>query len=276
MKQIAVMTPLPVQFDNFTEYILKQCWNSLNNQFILSGDLIHVYFSSTPKLYDKYATYLSENFRLPYTLLEVKQVKSGVLEGKDARLPELVHHRNVLLNQGKKHDYALFLDSDVILSPNTIKTLISDQKDVSAGILPQARIASPIRIEEGQVQNADDIDVFLAFGIFDAKFLSVTWGNMQKADASDVVATACMLLSRKIMNDNRVAFRLFPLVDGSCYLGEDVGYCLSALRAGFTVNVNPTVFCGHMRRIQERLAAYLQVTNGQKCTINFLFWSKPL
>lgn len=275
LESIAIMTPLPVKFDNFSKYILEQSWSSLYSQFSHVDILPHVYFSSIPKLFESYTEYLAQGFKLPYSLVKVEETGNQGVQNESGRLLELAFHRNALLDEAKKHRWGLFLDSDVILPSNAILNLILDEEDIAAGIIPQIRGSTPVKIQNGKIANFEDFMVFLAIGFFDETFKYVAWGDLQKVEAADVVATACMLLSHKIMNDARVKFCLFPSGNGG-FLGEDVGYCFSAHRNRYKVSVDPAVLCRHMRRLNDRLAAYLQAPQNLKCAVNFLFWDQEL
>jgi hypothetical protein len=256
MTSVAVMTLLPPIFDEKTKNTLLSSWQSIYKQ-TYPTETLYFYFSVRAELFAVYRVFLMENFKLSYTLLSGPTYFTGSnLHGEfgEARFKELVAHRNILLQNGKKHDYGFFVDSDVLIPPWTIKRFIENNLQQS---MPFPSSCSPIDIIGGVVlvpiinimsngehrkSTAPGFGNFIYKNGFlhGSRFSTVIPANISKVD---FVNTACMFLSHKVMNDAKVKFCLVPSVGG-----EDHSYCYIAAKNGYDIRIDPSIRCLHRRR----------------------------
>jgi hypothetical protein len=245
---VAVMTLLPPIFDEKTKNTLLSSWQSIYKQ-TYPTETLYFYFSVRAELFFRYRVFLMENFKLSYTLLSGPTYYTGSnLHGEvgEARFKELVDHRNLLLQNGKKHTYGFFIDSDVLIPPQTIKQFIENNLDIIGGVVLVPIINS---LSNGTLRNS----TAPGFGAFiykngllqSSRFSTVMPQNISKVD---FVNTACMFLSHKVMNDAKVKFCLVPSAKGFCFLSEDHSYCYVAAKNGYGIMIDPSICCLHRRR----------------------------
>jgi cellulose synthase/poly-beta-1,6-N-acetylglucosamine synthase-like glycosyltransferase len=140
------------------------------------------------------------------------------------------------------YDYIVWIDSDMVWSPQQIEKLISNGVDICSGLY---------LMENGQqmpVVKEWDIEYFKEHGTF--KFL--TPSDLTNDDLIKVVYTGmgCMVVRQGVYES--VSYPWFEpqtttfgnVVD---FASEDVSFCLKAQQQGFTIYVDPTVRCGHLK-----------------------------
>jgi hypothetical protein len=241
---VAVMTPLPPRFDEITKNTLLSSWQSIYKQ-TYPTEALHFYFSVREELLFDYHKFLIENFKLSCTLLPGStHVEDPTQLGK-AKFLELTEHRNLLLQNGKKHDWGFFVDSDILIPPQTIKRFIENNLEIVGGVVVVPTL--------GCLPNGEFVDAAgPGFGSFyykngllqGSELAAVMPQNISKVD---FVNTACMFLSHKVMNDSRVKFCIVPTAGDFGFLGEDHSYCYVAAKNGYAVMIDPDIRCNHLR-----------------------------
>ena len=149
------------------------------------------------------------------------------------KLYRIADKRNRLLEVGRLHDYALFLDIDIAVPPDIIERLIGHGKDIVAGL----------------VRTATNQGTAWAVGKLDGD----KWIPLEKIPSSPLIAvdhvgSGCLMLSRRAMSDKRLRFTPIP-IRSDLYGGEDQGYSMKAKQLGYECFLDPSVRCEHWRMV---------------------------
>jgi hypothetical protein len=232
LPSIAVMVPM----HEWPERTLKSIWASWY-KLNYPKDKIKFFFAipaNSPK-----RSYVMQNFKLPH---QVIAVNIDFTKPTQNRFFELGKIRDMLLEYGKKYDYGWFLDSDVMPPPNAIRNFLEDDLEITGGIVMVPDNNSNIR---------------LGFGYFKPYY---DFSNTLPSDqvfSVHAVNTACMFLSKQVMNDKRVSFKIWniPNMPGgeSFALSEDHGFCYNALRCNYMLWVDRRVMCKHLRNFGGKI-----------------------
>jgi hypothetical protein len=236
---VAIMTPLPVEFDFTNQCILISFFKGLQRQ-TYPKESIHCYFTCYPQLFNKYEAFLDENLQLQHTLLPCREVRLLRIPGfnREDFLEEMSIHRNTLLDRGKIHDWGFFVDSDVVIPTNAIEQFIMDNCDVvsGVGIIPST-FSGPVGYNFG---NLDDQRLYHTC-------LTLEKYSQPRLYEIDGAATACLFLNHELMNDCRIRFR-------TCNgLPEDLSYCANAKYYSYHISLDVTVFFEHHRRFGDKI-----------------------
>jgi hypothetical protein len=160
----------------------------------------------------------------------------------DSRFHELGKVRDLLLEYGRKYDYGWFLDSDVCPPSESVNWFLEDNMDITGGVVLVPDNAANIR---------------LGFGYFRPYY---DFGNILPTEEIfrvHAVNTACMFLSKAVMNDKDVSFKIWNVPnitkDGIFALSEDHGFCYNALQKNYTLWVDRRVMCQHLRNFDGKI-----------------------
>jgi GT2 family glycosyltransferase len=127
------------------------------------------------------------------------------------------------------YDYLFFLDSDMEPEPDTIVRLLAHNKDiVSAMAFKRVPPYSPCFYPKIEYDGKE------------AKMLEAQDWTRGIAEV-DGVGMACCLIKCKVLEQIPKPL-FFPLP----VLAEDLGFCLRAKQAGFSIYVDTTLCCGHV------------------------------
>tara|TARA_Y100000591_G_C21723618_1_gene640141 strand:- start:398 stop:1063 length:666 start_codon:yes stop_codon:yes gene_type:complete len=144
------------------------------------------------------------------------------------------------------YDYIMFIDSDIIFSPEDIKVLLDMDKDIACGAyLMNGGTHYAI------VENFDN-DYFLNNGSFE--FLSRE-NLKEKKDIFEVeyCGMGFMLIKKNIIE--QLPYPWFYAKnfifnnDIEEFTSEDVTFCMSLTKKGYKININPNVRVGHEKMI---------------------------
>ena len=155
----------------------------------------------------------------------------------DNRFFELGKVRDLLLEYGRKYDYGWFLDSDVCPPPEAVNWFIEDCVDIAGGVVLIPDNENNIRLGFGYFRPYYDFSNVLP----NEEFFQV-----------HAVNTACMFLSKQVMRDKNVSFKIWSVPGISptaepFALSEDHGYCYNALQQHYQLWVDRRVACKHLR-----------------------------
>lgn len=126
-----------------------------------------------------------------------------------------------------KHDWLLFLDSDMTFPPDTIERLLSHNKPIVSGLCfkrqwpPRPTIYRSLDADMNSVANLTE------------------WDPLQKIDAA---GCACLLIRREVLE--AVPAPWFALDEWPA--AEDVGFFVKVRKAGIEAYADTTVSCGHV------------------------------
>jgi hypothetical protein len=181
--------------------------------------------------------FIRSNFRRRMEVLTCQLRFTGAPQD---RFLEIGGIRDALLQRARSSDFGWFLDSDVMPPRDSIRNFLQDCADIVGGV---------VRVPDNRGRFR------LGFGYF-RPFYDFCDTIPSDFFMVDSVNTACMFISREVMNDPRVTFKLWaiPMPDGKKLdISEDHGYCHSAGEAGYTVWVDARVKCVHLRMWNGRI-----------------------
>jgi GT2 family glycosyltransferase len=238
VKTITILMPLPVShWDKLNEWILSNSLKALKKQKYLNISVSYV-FLVLNKVYDEAYSFLTKFLKKDFILIKWEG------RGEANRFSELADARNILLEYAKDSDYAIFVDSDVILHRDTLWKLVREDKDICGGVVCIPSNNNTVEYGFGQ------FTVGLEHGIKFSKELP------KFPTMVGFVNTACMMLSKKIINDDRVRF---GTIEGkNVDVAEDHTYCYIALSYGYRSWVIPSIKCKHYRRISDKNIAFME------------------
>jgi hypothetical protein len=149
-------------------------------------------------------------------------------------------------NLEEEYSHIMFIDSDVILPQDGIKTLLEMDVPIASGIYVTKRYLPD-----------------LVWDVWDEQEKEFTVHEVgEEVFAADAVGAGCLLIKREVIEDlkNRYSLPLFYWSIGrrpetleqmdipSIMKGvsEDIWFCCLARRAGYKIMVNPAVKCKHI------------------------------
>jgi glycosyltransferase involved in cell wall biosynthesis len=159
----------------------------------------------------------------------------------------ITNNRNTIVQKflaTKECDYLMMIDDDIILPPNVLK-LIDFDKD----------IITPFMFTR---QKGDIVPLFLTRnkdGIHDVgDHLNLT--GLQECDAT---GTGCIIIKRAVLEhpEMKYPFKNEYDVDGVKTLGNDLGFCQRARKAGFSSWVHLDYVCSHVMLYDLKELFYL-------------------
>jgi len=259
---VAILTPLPTKYDNLTEKQLCYYLQGIERQ---NKPNLHFFFTCHTPLKPQYQHYFETHLTYPFTIspLEPTQTDRVIQKATDLAL-----HRNELLKHAQPFNYALFLDSDVELPENAIEPLVSSGRDITAGV-----VVVPIGLQTSTDSKVEQLAVGYGNFVFinnQVASLNFTSSLSPTLTQAGFACSACLCLSQKAVNDNRLKFEAFQVRGKGIFLCEDTGYCYNAAKLGYRVWVNPSVQCIHHRREANELH-HLWLKSGNRLHLNFGF-----
>jgi hypothetical protein len=146
------------------------------------------------------------------------------------------HIRNLWLSMRRKSDTHVFsVDSDIIISPNTLRQLMSHNLDIVGA--PVINFSCPV----GSQYNFLFEEPFSQAKSGERTYSSGTepLTELTKVDATG----ACILIKRDVLDQG--AFY------GYHYQGEDIFFCQKAQQLGFKIYVDPLIKTKHYRERKD-------------------------
>lgn len=159
---------------------------------------------------------------------------------KDRWTPDLYNRITLIKNYAisyflnGNYDYLFLTDSDLILHPETLKTLLKQDKHFCAEIFWTKFKGSPTYSPNAWYSSN------IGFSLED--LLQFKKKGTYKVDFTG----ACTLLSRTILKEN-VTFKKIPNVN---YLGEDKHFCIRASVNGYEIYVNTEYPAFHLYELE--------------------------
>ncbi len=147
-----------------------------------------------------------------------------------------------------KATHILFVDYDVIPRPNTLKRLLSHDKDIIAGVYPMSFdscIAWCMSREEP----------FVPLQINDLP------NNLFKAKT---VSNGMMLVKTEVFDKLEWPYFKHLYIPGTLQMGHDVYFCQKAREAGYDLWVDPKVKCEHIKTVGLLGIAKKYLMKGKK------------
>lgn len=149
--------------------------------------------------------------------------------------------RNRLAKQAVEYgvDYVMWFDSDMIFSPDTLKTLLDDLEkyecDVASGLyFRRSSPYSPV--------------AFSKFDVVDGKAVFEDYeGPLTGVHEVEGVGFGCVVMSSQVIFDMFAKY-------GDCFspiarVGEDLSFCYRARDLGYKIMLDTNVKCGHVGHV---------------------------
>lgn len=144
------------------------------------------------------------------------------------------------------YDYIMFIDSDVICKPEDIKTLLDMNEDIACGAyLMDGGTHYPI------VENLDN-NYYLENGSFE--FLSrEDLNNKTNNFKAAYCGMGFMMIKKNVIEQLEYPWFFGDKIvfneDVEEFASEDVTFCMSLIKKGFNILINPNVRVGHEKSI---------------------------
>jgi glycosyltransferase involved in cell wall biosynthesis len=209
-----------VTYDKDALY-LEGFMESLNAQTFKGFDLLFIDTSSSEgfdaKLSETGAVVIRDSFSHDHS---IKKITGGRQKA-----------REYALEHG--YDFLFFVDSDVRLPHDALERLISDGKDIAAGVyltiqkMEGKRVLLPVVADF--TDEADSCRPMALWEVMGDKLREVAWAGF-----------GCILVRRAVLE--KVSFRYYE----KSMSGEDVAFCVDSRAAGFRVFADFGVKCHHL------------------------------
>ena len=172
-------------------------------------------------------------------LIKTAAMKEGILYQTTAPkisrpMDKVVEARNIILAYAidNKYTHILFLDSDVIVPPETVSRLLSDKMDIVAGFYPIPNFyGMPVPCAKFQHEEGQYVD-------FPSEKID---GELHVVD---LVGLGCTLLTLR-RSLAAVKFRCVRDQYGSIKKSEDMCYCSDLQEQGFRIYFDSGLICKH-------------------------------
>lgn len=147
--------------------------------------------------------------------------------------------RNLIVDYSIRNnfDYLFCVDSDIILPPDALVSLLESKQDIVSGLYVQRRQEEMIpevyeKTSTGGLKNID----FKTIPLNSPQLISIAGCGF-----------GCVLLSQKVLTTLKYPhFEYHPSIDFKGTVSEDVDFCIKATQAGFPIYLNSKVLCDHI------------------------------
>ena len=139
--------------------------------------------------------------------------------------------RNLIADWGKRYDYTLFVDSDMVLPPDTLQTLLNADKDIVSGVYRQ-------RIEEEVI-----LELYDEFG------QNIPYAELKENEVIEISSCGmgCALVKGEVFrNIPWPHFYYTSAIDHSNTISEDTFFCKKAKEYGHSTFVHTGVILNHI------------------------------
>lgn len=255
MKKILIASPIKQKVN-----ILSEFFKSLN-ELDKKGLDIHYYFVDddndldTKKIIKKFSTnknVLVKNHKDFYVNKSQDYIcneKSHIW--KSELIEKIIKYKNDMIDYAKKNDfdYIFFIDSDIVLNPNTLKHLISRNVDIVSNIFwtkwtPITDLLPQVWMQDEATFYKRDWDVSYSESEINQK--NNDFVNMLKVPGIYKVGGlgACTLISKNAIRKGVS----FSLIDNVSFWGEDRHFCIRARVLGIELYVDTVYPAYHIYR----------------------------
>jgi len=174
-----------------------------------------------------------------------------------SKLNRLINSRNIILKfaQENKYDFIFMLDADVIAPKETIKELLSQNKDIVSGlyrnyfmvdnkiqIMPVAWMAFTEE-EFNEIKKRYSLPDSVK-----TRFSMRRYMTEEEVSSNEVLeafhpSCGCMMISKNVFE--KIRYELHPAQKSST-TSDDIGFIESAKKAGFKIYVDTKIKCNHL------------------------------
>jgi hypothetical protein len=225
-----ILIGAPVRQDHQTFYKYLKGLNQLN----LDGHKVDYFFilHNSPRL----KRFLKPNQYIEYTSENEYFKDENTHHWSNHNLIDVIKMKNGLLKYTieNNYDYFFLVDSDIILKPETLKTLVDHNKYICAELFWTAW-----NIGDEEMPNAWNAD----FYSFNSSSEYAKWRN--KGLYKVGMSGACILIHRKVIESG---VNYTPIENVSFSLWEDRAFCIRANVHGYDVWLDSTCPPQHLYR----------------------------
>ena len=182
-----------------------------------------------------YETILPDTFKSIWDLEQIPGIRYGFefVRGYGA-----AKARNDIAKKAMDGEYAyvLFVDSDIVLPPYTLKYMVEDTPDICLGLYPKKNNTDGLA-EVFKLGTGDFTDLYRYQELPEVSKIEVKGGGF-----------GCALVATDVFR--QLAYPWFKYVEypNGSLLSEDLYFCETAGKAGYTIYADTRVHCGHMTR----------------------------
>ena len=134
------------------------------------------------------------------------------------------------------YDYVLMVDSDVVIQKDALKILTEPLTTIVLGCCPRKN-GSDGRIEIYRQGTFSFTDFYTYDTLPEEKRISIKGGGF-----------ACVLIKTSVFRELPFPWFRYVTYDDGSSLSEDLYFCLKATEAGYMVEADTRVRCGHLAR----------------------------
>lgn len=141
--------------------------------------------------------------------------------------------RNLIAEWGKRYDYLLSVDSDIVLPKDTLTKMISADKDIISGLYIQ------------RMPNTHTLEVYMDKdgGVTNIPHNLITGQGVVEIAACGM---GCCLIKGRVFKEMEYPhFHYKSAIDHKDTVSEDIYFCLKARDKGFTVWADSSITCEH-------------------------------
>ena len=148
--------------------------------------------------------------------------------------------RNIIAKYAMENqfDYILWVDSDMIIPPDTLAKLLSHDKDIVAGVYALKLLNNKDAVVKRFKQDEDEYENVTIKEIRETK-------DLMKVDG---FGFGCVLT--KVSMFEKIPYPWFIYTQE---MGEDIYFCRKAQNEGYELWLDPTIRCGHIGQINYNI-----------------------
>lgn len=180
-----------------------------------------------------FETITPETFRSIYNLHSKHDLDFEFFKGYDCAIA-----RNAIVQYALEgeYDYVLMVDSDMIIPWNTLDLMLETDIDVCLGIYPKKNtVNGTSTIVKPNTQNYNNY---------------FNYSELPKENKFPVKGGGfgCALISKKVLETLSYPYFKYVVYDNGTFLSEDFYFCNKVREAGFKIEADNRVRCGHLMR----------------------------
>ena len=149
--------------------------------------------------------------------------------------------RNLIVQHALEigYDYIMWVDSDMILPKNTLKKLMSHDKDIVSGVYAYKILGGENAVAKRFVK--DKVDTYEDIPLKEIR-------ESEKLMEVDGIGFGCVLTKVDIFRNIRK-----PWFKYSTKMGEDIYFCRKAQAKGYKIFLDTSILCGHVGNVNYNI-----------------------
>lgn len=151
-------------------------------------------------------------------------------------------------NNEVKYDYMMWIDSDMVFSPENFEELLDMDKDIASGIYKMAS-----QIQYATVEHWDKAH-YEKFGSFEFLTDDILSKKKEKIFPVEYTGFGWILIKKGVVESMEYpwfrpewdSFANGKIVE---FCSEDVGFCQNAIKRGYKIHINTAIRIGHEKSL---------------------------